>query len=65
VKKKRFGNATLEKIGHLGDKWFVTENRKGRYGDLLLGYKKINDSSLYPFSVQRTTKPTEQSKSYF
>jgi hypothetical protein len=30
--EKRFGNATLEKIEHLGDKWFVTEKRKGRFG---------------------------------
>jgi len=30
--EKRFGNATMEKIEQLGDKWFVTEKRKGRYG---------------------------------
>jgi hypothetical protein len=38
--EKRFGNATLEKIGHLGDKWFVIKKRKGRSGDILLGLKK-------------------------
>jgi hypothetical protein len=30
--EKRFGNATLEKIEHLGYKWIVTVKRKGRYG---------------------------------
>jgi hypothetical protein len=30
--EKRLGNATLEKIEHLGYKWIFTEKRKGRYG---------------------------------
>ncbi len=61
---KRFGNATLEKIEHPKTSGLSLKKEKEGMETFSLD-KKINDTSLYPFSVQRTMKPIEQSKSYF